>query len=451
MQDNDTIVAISTASGYGGIGIVRISGSMAKDIALTMSHRNNLKPRYAHFSAFFAEDGKVIDEGLVLWFPAPSSFTGENTVEIQGHGGPIVLNRILKRCLQMGARQAHAGEFSKRAFINDKLDLVQAEAISDLINAQTETAARHAQASLSGEFSNLVGDIRQQLVQLQVFVEAAIDFPEEEIDFISDGNIVERLKTLRQRLEKLLKNAKQGAIVRSGATVVLSGKPNTGKSSLLNAFAGEQIAIVADIPGTTRDVIREYIELDGVPLKITDTAGLRDSEDKIEQEGVRRAYSAMSQADLTLQIIDDTDVYTPVQLQVTSPLIRVFNKIDLSCRAPGAFIENVDCDTLVSSVAISTKTGDGLPDLRTSILDLIGIDTTDSSHTLFSARERHLQVLKDCLTTLSIGEQQFLASGAGELLAEDLRQAHKQLGEITGDMTSDQLLGEIFSTFCIGK
>jgi len=443
--DQDTIAAIATAPGRGGIGVIRLSGPNAKSIALSLTQLQSLKPRYAHYTRFI-DDLETIDDGLTLFFPAPNSFTGEDVVELQGHGGPIILQMLLRRCLDLGARQARPGEFSERAFLNDKLDLVQAEAIADLINAQTSIAARQAQASLRGTFSNAIDSIRHQLVGLRKYVEAAIDFPEEEIDFLTEGHVAQQLATLLADAQHLRHNARQGAIFRSGATVVLAGKPNAGKSSLLNALAEDQIAIVTEQPGTTRDIVREHVEINGVPLHLTDTAGLRESSDLIEQEGIKRAQQAIANADLTVHLIDDTDSSGNIDdlFQPNGPLLTVKTKIDLSNRTPG-----VVSDALTPTVAISSKTGAGLEDLKTQMLQLIGVD--EGGNTLFSARERHLIALNACIDTLTFAESQFLRSGAGELLAEDLRHAHDQLGEITGCMTSDELLGEIFSSFCIGK
>ena len=456
----DTIAAIATAPGRGGIGVIRLSGNDAKTIALALTHRRKLTPRYAHYTSFH-DDHRVIDDGIAIFFPGPQSFTGEDVVELQGHGGPVILQLLLRRCFDLGARQARAGEFSERAFLNDKLDLVQAEAIADLINAQTATAARQAQASLRGTFSDAIGDVREQLVSLRKYVEAAIDFPEEEIDFLSEGRVTQQLNTLLNTAKTLRANAKQGAIFRSGASVVLAGRPNAGKSSLLNALAEDQVAIVTDVPGTTRDVVRQHVEIDGVALHLTDTAGLRESDDAIEQEGIKRAQKAISEADLTIHLIDDNDPHVrAIELPATNNILTVLTKIDLSGRPGGVISSESSSETtsngaasgalaIAPAVAISSKTGAGLSELKKTILTMIGID--GAGDTLFSARERHLLALDLCLTTLEQAEQQFLSSGAGELLAEDLRRAHDQLGEITGRMTSDELLGEIFSSFCIGK
>lgn len=443
--DHDTIAAVATAPGYGGIGIVRLSGTKALDIAHALCGLTTLKPRQAVYTTFRAADESPIDSGLIIAFPGPQSFTGEDVVELQGHGGPVILQTLLTRCFDLGARQARPGEFSERAFLNDKLDLAQAEAIADLIHAQTETAAKQAQLTLRGDFSKAVHSFADGLLHLRTYVEAAIDFPEEEVDFLQDGQISQQLQKLLTQGQHLRDNARQGVIFRNGATVVMVGIPNAGKSSLLNNLAGEERAIVTAIPGTTRDLIKEHINIDGVPLHIIDTAGLRDSADVIEQEGIRRAESAMATADIVLYLQDDT--VQPQSLAMTalpSKAITVLTKSDLSGRTPGAL-------TLDDrpAVAISNKTGEGIDALKTMLLNALGVQKTSSSP--YSARERHLHALNQSLDILSVADQQFNESGAGELLAEDLRLAHEALASITGKITSDALLGEIFSSFCIGK
>ena len=463
--DNDTIVAIATPPGNGGIGVLRLSGPLSRYIGQTLSGRETLSPRLAHYCYFRDGEQQLIDNGLLLFFPTPHSFTGEDVVELQGHGGHMVMNLLLNRCIQLGAREARAGEFSERAFLNDKLDLIQAEAIADLINAQTETAARQAQASLQGVFSEQVTLLARELLSLRVFVEAAIDFPEEEIDFLTEGSVAKRLTQILKTGSNLRKQAQQGVIYSHGATVVLAGKPNAGKSSLMNALAEDQVAIVTPQAGTTRDIVKEHINLAGIPIKLTDTAGLRESADIIEQEGVKRAIQAIGHADLTLLVIDDADSdYSAKQLLdevgVATNVITVINKIDLTGREPGIIdatsISNSPRNPSIISppqlpaVALSTQSGDGLDALKIAILDALGI-SSDGATSLFSARERHVKALDAALATLAAAETQFLASGAGELLAEDLKRAHDQLAAITGKVTSDALLGEIFSTFCIGK
>lgn len=463
--DTDTIVAIATPPGNGGVGVLRLSGPLSTHIGRTLANRETLTPRFAHYCLFRDNQQRLIDSGLLLFFPAPHSFTGEDVVEVQGHGGQMVMNLLLTRCIELGAREARAGEFSERAYLNDKIDLAQAEAIADLINAQTETAARQAQASLRGAFSEQVTTLADELLSLRVFVEAAIDFPEEEIDFLTEGSVAKRLALILQTGSELRRQAQQGVIYSHGATVVLAGKPNAGKSSLMNALAGDQIAIVTPKAGTTRDIVKEHINLAGIPIRLTDTAGLRESADIVEQEGVKRAKQAISTADLTLLVIDDSDNDYPQkelleELGATSHVITAINKIDLTGRMAGL----IEAPTIPSTehnsstnghhqpltVALSTHNGDGLDALKSAILSALGI-SNDAPTSLFSARERHVKALDATLQTLSDAEEQFLTSGAGELLAEDLKRAHDQLASITGTVTSDALLGEIFSTFCIGK
>jgi tRNA modification GTPase len=441
-HDTDTIAAIATAPGRGGIGIVRLSGPKAKTLAEALIGKT-LSPRYAHYAHFRDTNNRVIDSGIALFFPGPRSFTGEDVVELQGHGGPVILAQLLAACLAKGARQARPGEFSERAFLHDKLDLVQAEAIADLINAQTDAAARQAQASLQGRFSERLEDISRQLIHIRKYVEAAIDFPEEEIDFLHDGHLEHLLDSLDRDLTLLRSNARQGSVIQAGATVVLAGKPNAGKSSLMNELAGNSVAIVTDQPGTTRDIVKEYIDLQGVPIRLTDTAGLRDSDDIIEAEGIKRARSAIAAADLILHLIDDSDDGSDELLEGSTPVLTVLTKIDLSGRQEGIVPNRPN------TVAISVKTGGGMDVLKTQLLLCLGI--TSSEQSLFSARERHIAILDQVSTQLQTARDSFGASGAGELLAEDLRLLHDAFGDITGKMSSDELLGEIFSQFCIGK
>nr|WP_298136236.1 tRNA uridine-5-carboxymethylaminomethyl(34) synthesis GTPase MnmE [uncultured Pseudomonas sp.] len=450
----ETIAAVATAQGRGGVGIVRVSGPLAKTLALTICQRE-LKPRYAHYGPFFADAEQVLDEGLALYFPGPNSFTGEDVLELQGHGGPVVLDLLLRRCLQLGARLAHPGEFSERAFLNDKLDLAQAEAIADLIEASSEQAARNALRSLQGEFSRRVHGLTERLIGLRIYVEAAIDFPEEEIDFLADGHVLSLLNDVRTDLASVLREAGQGALLRDGMTVVIAGRPNAGKSSLLNALAGREAAIVTEIAGTTRDVLREHIHIDGMPLHVVDTAGLRDTEDQVERIGVERALKAIGEADRILLVVDATapeadDPFSlwpefldrrPDPAKVT--LIR--NKADLSGEAT---VLEVSDDGHVT-ISLSAKSSDGLDLLREHLKACMGYEQTAESS--FSARRRHLEALRQASTHLEHGHAQLTLAGAGELLAEDLRQAQQALGEITGAFSSDDLLGRIFSSFCIGK
>lgn len=440
--DRDTIAAVATGAAAGGIGIVRLSGTHARAFGEVIAGAP-LVPRQAHYREFTDSEGQVIDDGIAIYFPGPNSFTGEDVVELQGHGGQLVLTLLLERTLALGARQARPGEFSERAFLNGRIDLTQAEAIADLINARTRTAARQAQASLKGAFSMKISRLIEKMVALRVYVEAAIDFPEEEIDFLGDGEVSQRLDALRTELEQLTRDARAGAIIRNGATVTLAGKPNSGKSSLLNRLAGEDVAIVTEIPGTTRDIVRQQLDIAGIPITISDTAGIRQTEDAIELEGVRRAKREIETADLILHLIDDTDLHPPALIASDSPVIRVYNKIDLSGRESGPNPSEP------LTVAISTLTGDGLDSLRQMVAHQLGLGSDQETH--FSARERHLAILNSVQRGLIESQQRFLSSGAGELLAEDLRYLHDDLGGITGRMSSDELLGEIFSSFCIGK
>ncbi len=450
----DTIVAIATAPGRGGVGVVRLSGPQALSIASSIVGERLLSPRLAHFCRFRNQDGDVLDEGLVISFPAPHSFTGEDVVELQGHGGPVILDMLVATCIEAGARQARAGEFSQRAFLNDKMDLTQAEAIADLIDAGTAASARAALHSLQGVFSAEVNQLVEALIGLRIYVEAAIDFPEEEIDFLSDGKVASDLRAVRKQCLRVLGEANQGRLVREGMTLVIAGKPNAGKSSLMNALAGFDAAIVTDIAGTTRDVLRESILLDGMPLNLIDTAGLRDSADVVEQEGIRRAYAEMRKADRLLVMVDSRDPLDDIhnlhdllpqsQQQLENldlPVTVVLNKADLSGlstgpRADGAFV-------------ISAANGEGLDALRGHLKQVAGYQGEGQSR--FSARRRHITALEKALMALESGEQQLHGQAAGELLAEDLRAAQKALEEITGVFTADDLLGRIFSSFCIGK
>lgn len=450
----ETIAAVATAQGRGGVGIVRVSGPRALPIAISLSGREP-QPRYAHYGPFYDDDGEVIDEGLLLFFRGPNSFTGEDVLELHGHGGPVVLDMLLQRCLELGARQARPGEFSERAFLNDKLDLAQAEAIADLIEASSAQAARNAVRSLQGEFSRRVHQLTEQLIQLRIYVEAAIDFPEEEIDFLADGHVLAQLDKVRAELAGVLREAGQGALLRDGMTVVIAGRPNAGKSSLLNALAGREAAIVTDIAGTTRDVLREHIHIDGMPLHVVDTAGLRSTDDHVEKIGVERALKAIGEADRVLLVVDSTapEAVDPFALwpeflderpdpaRVT--LIR--NKADLSTSAIG-LEESADGHV---TLTLSARSGDGLELLREHLKACMGFEQTAESS--FSARRRHLEALRQAGQHLDHGHSQLLLAGAGELLAEDLRQAQQVLGEITGAFSSDDLLGRIFSSFCIGK
>lgn len=450
----DTITAVATAPGRGGVGIVRVSGPRARALAITLSGREPT-PRHAHYGPFHANDGEVIDEGLLLFFPGPHSFTGEDVLELQGHGGPVVLDQLLRRCVELGARLARPGEFSERAFLNDKIDLAQAEAIADLIEASSTQAARNAVRSLQGDFSRRVHQLTERLIQLRIYVEAAIDFPEEEIDFLADGHVLQLLDGVRNELSAVLREAGQGALLRDGMTVVIAGRPNAGKSSLLNALAGREAAIVTDIAGTTRDVLREHILIDGMPLHVLDTAGLRNTDDQVERIGVQRALDAIGSADRVLLVVDASspEASDPMALwpeflasrpqpdKVT--LIR--NKADLTGEA---VVLNQAVDGHVT-LSLSAKAGEGIDLLREHLKQCMGYEQTAESS--FSARRRHLDALRLAEQYLQHGHAQLTQAGAGELLAEDLRLAQQALGEITGAFSSDDLLGRIFSSFCIGK
>jgi tRNA modification GTPase len=454
-NQRDSIVAIATAPGRGGIGIVRLSGGDLKPFVQGILGSNkSLKPRMATYGRFTDSGGDVIDEGVAVYFPGPNSFTGENVLELQGHGGQLVLDRLVQRCIELGARPARPGEFSERAFLNDKMDLAQAEAVADLIDASSYQAARSAIKSLQGEFSALVTQLVETMIQLRIYVEAAIDFPEEEIDFLADANLRANLASLQAELGQILSRAQQGSLLREGMTMVLAGKPNAGKSSLLNALAGNETAIVTPVAGTTRDVLREKINLGGLPLNIVDTAGLRDTSDEIEQEGVRRAWAEIEKADVILFVADITETDKP-DLQAIwpeyfvrypnarQPVILVLNKIDRCGQQPGA-VKGRD-----GTFALSAKHKQGINQLTTHLQQVAGYQ--DQAEGVFSARRRHLDALGKALNLVTTGIKQLEGAGAGELLAEDLRQAQNHLSEITGQFTSDDLLGRIFSSFCIGK
>ena len=452
MTHQDTIVAQATAPGRGSVGIVRVSGPKARLIAKTLVHQE-LTPRHAHFLPFFDQKGQTIDEGLALFFPGPNSFTGEDVLELQGHGGPVILDLLIKEITHHGIRLARPGEFSERAFLNDKLDLAQAEAIADLIDSASEEAARSAVRSLQGAFSNRVHELTEELIRLRIYVEAAIDFPEEEIDFLSDGKVATDLEQVITKLSTVFAEARQGTLLRDGMSVVIAGRPNAGKSSLLNALSGRDSAIVTDIAGTTRDVLREHIHIDGMPLHIIDTAGLRDSEDVVEQIGVKRAFDEIAQADLVLLMVDSTttqataphDIWPEFvdRLPSGEKITVVRNKIDLSQEEAGM------TEGEFPVIRLCANTGSGVDLLRDHLKACMGYTGTGEGG--FSARRRHIDALEKARDSLEQGKAQLHGMGAGELLAEDLRMAQQALGEITGEFSSDDLLGRIFSSFCIGK
>ncbi len=445
----DTIAAIATPPGQGGVGIVRISGPDTPAIARALLG-SLPAPRRAELHGFRAADASLIDAGLVLYFAEPASFTGEPVLELHGHGGPVVLDLLLQRVLSLGARPARPGEFSERAYLHDKLDLAQAEAIADLIESGTAQAARAAVRSLQGDFSRRVESLIEALTQVRIYVEAAIDFPEEEIDFLADAALQQMLAALQADFSDTLARAQQGQLLRDGMTLVIAGRPNAGKSSLLNVLAGSDAAIVTAIPGTTRDLLREHIQIDGLPLHIIDTAGLRASDDPVEQAGMQRTRDMLAQADRVLLVIDDQSGFTAAdeailaELPAGVPHTRVFNKVDLSGRASGPCI-----DAAQDSIAISAQTHAGVDALRAHLKDCAGY--SEQSDGGFSARRRHLEALQLASQMVMTGIQQLESQRAGELLAEELRQAQQVLGEITGAVSSDDLLGRIFSSFCIGK
>lgn len=441
----DTIAAIATPPGNGGVGIIRISGLLAFEIAKKISQKS-IQPREVLFTSFKDDDNTIIDSGIMLYFQNPSSYTGEDTIELQGHGGTVVLDMLLRRVLSLGARLANPGEFTERAFLNNKLDLAQAEAVADLIESSTEQSVRSAQKSMQGFFSEQINELLDELVELRVYVEAAIDFVDEEIDFLSDGVVENKITTLINKIQKIQNTAKQGRLLRDGMTVVLAGKPNAGKSSLLNALAGHEAAIVTDIAGTTRDILKERIQIDGMPLHIIDTAGLRESDNIVEKEGIRRAHQEIKQADKILLLIDSSDPEIESVLKTLpadSNITKIYNKIDLLDIDP----EIIETEQ-GSQIYLSVKKKLGMDLLTDHLKQSVGFNgETDD---VFIARRRHIKALTDAKLSVENALQQ-LQNMAGELVAEDLRQAQNSLAEITGAFSSDDLLGKIFSSFCIGK
>jgi tRNA modification GTPase len=444
MPARDTIAAIATAPGRAGIGIVRISGP---DLARLTEHiiGRALPPRTATLTPFRDAGGEAIDEGIALFFSAPRSYTGEDVLELHGHGGPVVLRRLLQRCLELGARVAQPGEFTQRAYHNGKLDLLQAEGVIDLIDATTTQAARSAMRSLHGEFSGAIQGLMTQLVELRALLEATLDFPEEDVDALDRQRVEEKLARVRGALEEVLQAARQGSLLREGMHIVLAGAPNVGKSSLLNRLAGEDLAIVTDVPGTTRDPVRQALEVEGVPVHVVDTAGLREPGDAVERIGIERAWGAIERADVVVHVLDaaavtEADRAILSRLPGTLPRITVLNKIDLLGRRPST--ERTGGDVTVS---LSAKTGAGIDLLRRALLDQAG--WRDFGETAFLARQRHLEALDTARDELEAAARH----GEPELVAEHLRRAHEALGAITGEFTADDLLGEIFGRFCIGK
>jgi tRNA modification GTPase len=451
-----TIAAIATAPGRGAVGVIRVSGPGVPQIAASLLG-SLPAPRYAQLADFRDAEGRSIDRGLVLYFPAPASFTGEHVLELQGHGGPVVLDSLLRRLLDLGCRMARPGEFSERAFLNDKMDIAQAEAIADLIDAGTAAAARAAVRSMQGEFSARIAALQEQLTQLRTLVEAAIDFPDEELDFLPGSALSDRVAKVLSGFDAIAIAARQGALLREGFTVVIAGKPNAGKSSLLNRLAGDDIAIVADLPGTTRDVLRQQVHLDGLPLKLIDTAGLRVTDDAVEAEGVRRAIAEAGRADRVLYIVDASTGSAALAGKVPAeiaaeleglprdvPVSLILNKIDVAGLAPA-----VDESGSPPRIFLSAKTGKGLELLRAHLKDMAGYRSGDAG--ALSARRRHLDALARARASVVQAAESLASTRAFELVAEDLRRAQLALGEITGEFSSDDLLGEIFSSFCIGK
>ncbi|RIX48312.1 MAG: tRNA uridine-5-carboxymethylaminomethyl(34) synthesis GTPase MnmE [Rhodocyclales bacterium GT-UBC] len=446
---SDTIAAIATAPGRGGVGVIRISGSNLLPFAFALTGKNP-KPRFATLANFLAADGATIDSGLLLYFPNPASFTGEDVIELQGHGGPVVMQMLLGRCLDLGARLAEPGEFSRRAFLNGKLDLAQAEAVADLIDAATTSAARSAVRSLQGEFSKAIHGLTDELINLRMLVEATLDFPEEDIDFLKAANAFGRLENLQIKLAEVFDRAGQGKLLQSGLHVVLAGQPNVGKSSLLNRLAGDDLAIVTPIAGTTRDALRSTIQIEGIPLHIIDTAGLRETEDEVEQIGIERSWREIERADVVLLLVDARSGVAAADREILDRLperlkrITVFNKIDL-CATSAERHEEAE----TTAISLSARSGDGIELLRQELLRIAGWHQTED---VFIARERHLRALASAQEHIAAARQVVEGSfPALELFAEELRLAQQSLGEITGEFTADDLLGVIFSRFCIGK
>ncbi len=447
-----TIAAIATPPGKGGVSIVRVSGPLCQQVCSSILGKK-LQPRQAHYLPFLDEDQKPIDQGIAIYFSAPNSFTGEDVLEFQGHGGPIVTDILLERIIGCGVELAKPGEFSERAFLNDKLDLAQAEAIADLIESGSRQAAKSALRSLSGDFSKEVHHLVDLLIYLRTYVEAAIDFPDEEIDFLQDNKVVEKIEAIKQHQAQLIQKAQQGNLLREGMTVVIIGKPNAGKSSLLNALVEKDSAIVTPIEGTTRDILTEQINIDGLPLHIVDTAGLRQTEDLVEKIGIERAVKEIEKADRLLLMVDasnpaaidlDKEIYCYLPKGTKLPPISLIkNKIDLIDRAPS--IE----EDKIPTIYLSATSGEGLNQLKQHLKAVMGFNASESG--VFMARRRHLTALNKAKSHIEQGFYQLTEYSAGELLAEELKLAQQHLNEITGKFTSDDLLGNIFSSFCIGK
>ncbi len=440
----DTIAAIATPSGRGGVGIIRVSGPKVVDIAQQILG-GLPQPFKASHRLFKDKQQQTLDDGVALYFPGPNSFTGEDVLELQGHGGHIVMDMLMERCLELGARVAKPGEFSERAFLNDKLDLTQAEAIADLIDSGSEQAARSALRSLQGDFSKAINSLLIKMIEMRVYVEAALDFPEEEIDFLADANVMIRLNAIKDQLADITAKATQGSLLRNGLNLVIIGEPNAGKSSLLNVLSGNDSAIVTDIAGTTRDVLHESINLDGMPLHLVDTAGLRESDDVVEKIGIERAWQAIEKSDIALLLLGESHIVTSSEeivkkLPEALPLLVVQNKIDLNSEEAGK---------RDGIIYISAKQNLGIDVLKEELKQRMGYQ--NNGEDIFIARRRHLRALENTRQLVNNAETQLVEYNAGELMAEELRLAQDELGQITGKFTSDDLLGEIFSSFCIGK
>ena len=446
IHKSDTICALATAYGQSGIGVIRVTGPLSKSISKKILNQD-LQPRYAYYGSFFDNDNNLIDKGVAIAFPGPNSYTGEDVVEFQGHGGVSVIRKLLETIISLDVRVAEPGEFTKRAFLNGKMDLVQAEAVQDLIQSSSEESALSAVRSLTGEFSEKINQILSKLISLRVFVEATIDFSDEEIDFLESHEVSSKLHSLKLTLLNILESANQGAILRDGIHVAIAGKPNAGKSSLLNSLTKQPSAIVTDVAGTTRDVLKETIQIDGMPIHIIDTAGLHNSDNIIEQEGIRRAHTEINNADVVLLVYDASDKSVDLSILPESvkdkPKIVIKNKIDLTGSKTG--IQKIQNNPEIS---ISAKNGDGINIVRKALADFAGLNSNTEG--VFLARKRHIIAINETLSFINSAISQ-LDGGASELVAEDLRQAGMHLGQITGEFSSDDLLGQIFSSFCIGK
>ena len=446
IHKSDTICALATAYGQSGIGVIRVTGPLSKSISKKILHQD-LQPRYAYYGSFFDNDNNLIDKGVAIAFPGPNSYTGEDVVEFQGHGGVSVIKKLLETIISLDVRVAEPGEFTKRAFLNGKMDLVQAEAVQDLIQSSSEESALSAVRSLTGEFSEKINQILSELISLRVFVEATIDFSDEEIDFLESHEVSSKLHSLKFTLLNILETANKGAILRARIHVAIAGKPNAGKSSLLNSLTKQPSAIVTDVAGTTRDVLKETIQIDGMPIHIIDTAGLHNSDNVIEQEGIRRAHTEINNADVVLLVYDASDKSVDLSILPESvkdkPKIVIKNKIDLTGSKTG--IQNIQNNPEIS---ISAKNGDGINIVRKALADFAGLNSNTEG--VFLARKRHIIAINETLSFINSAISQ-LDGGASELVAEDLRQAGMHLGQITGEFSSDDLLGQIFSSFCIGK